>query len=199
MKLRNIFLVVWFLSGCEEDSAIKSSHNEYLPLQVGNIWKFSHTGSAQNVDYTFKKVTGIAHKNGNQYYVVASGYADPHEVTDYVTYFRITPQGYVYTWAKDATQEENRFRLNSEYGDNWSYKNGENEDVYIELSEVSVTLESSNLEHCKLYSYDVAQWADEEYETTFAKGIGFVKEYSTAWGIGSELQSAVIGGKKFDF
>jgi hypothetical protein len=46
---------------------------------------------------------------------------------------------------------------------------------------------------------NVSEWADEEYTTTLAKGIGFVQEYSNAWGLGQVLESATINGRKYDF
>jgi len=199
MKYLNVILVsLLLLSGCDEESVSYSNHNDYLPLHVGNRWKFKYTHLPENTGYLFKEVTGVITINDQQYYVVESGSANPEEVVDHVTYYRITRQGYVYIMNENDTKEENQFRLNGDHGDNWSYQNEGDDEVSIQLSEVTVQLGNTTLEHCKLYSYDVLQWADEETNTTFARGIGFVK-MSGSWGFETELTSAIIDGEEVDF
>src|SRR5688572_18815540 len=113
MKSLSIILVALFLlSGCEcgEEPVIQSSYNEYLPLKIGNTWKFRNPHSPQNGNYVFKKVGDIIYKNGYQYYVVTSDHSGTEEIIDQITYFRITPDGYVYTLDKHASKEENPFR-----------------------------------------------------------------------------------------
>jgi hypothetical protein len=200
MKYLSVFLIsLVLLSACEEEDVIKSSYNDYLPLRIGNTWKFNTINSNPNIGYRFKKVIGTIHKNGLEYYIMVSGYANPKETIDHIAYYRITPDGFVYVMNQGKVQEENLFRLNNDDGDSWSYKEPDyNDDVLIQLSEVTIHLENTSLQQCKSFYYDVFQWADEEHTTTFAKNVGFVKTLG-AWDMGSELASAIINGKKLNF
>ena len=75
----------------------------------------------------------------------------------------------------------------------------DDDEVTISLSVSTLDIGNKTLKNCKAYYYDVDNWADEEYTVTLAKGIGFVKEYSNAWGNGALLKSATINGRKIDF
>jgi hypothetical protein len=67
------------------------------------------------------------------------------------------------------------------------------------LSELSKNVGNREVERCKDYSFNVHQWADEEYTYTLAPGIGFLREFSDAWGAGQELKSARINGQLIEF
>ena len=128
-----------------------------------------------------------------------SGWYKPEEVVNDTVYYRLDDNGFVYSRRKYNQVEENKFRLNAKNGDTWMYPVENNDLAAIKLFVVDVELRTKDLQNCKAYFYDVAQWADEEYTITLAKGLGFVKEYSNAWGMGQVLESVTINGQKFNF
>ena len=188
------------LFGCEEDSSLETGSDNFLPLEVGNIWIFKSL--QDNSDYkTFKRVTSNVTLNDLVYAEVVSGRTYPDDIGDSsydTTYYRVENDGYVYFKRKKSVAEENRFRLNGMNGDTWTYPIENNETLAITLSVVNVELGNKSLRNCKSYYYDVSQWIDEEHTTILAKGIGFVKEYA-AWGTGQVLESATINGREYDF
>ena len=45
------------------------------------------------------------------------------------------------------------------------------------LSEASKHIGKHEVANCKDYSFNIEQWADEEYTYTLAPGIGFLREF----------------------
>jgi hypothetical protein len=202
MKIPSLlFCFSILLWGCDDDSSFEAGSKNYLPLEVGNIWIFR---SLNDNDYkNFKRVTGHVTLDDLVYAEIVSGRFDADVNTDDstydTTYYRVDDDGRVYFRRKNSAAEENRFSLHAVDGDTWTYTIENNYTVTISLSVVSLKLKNKNLRDCKAYSYDISQWVDEEHTTTLAKGIGFVQEYSNAWGWGQVLESATINGRKFNF
>jgi hypothetical protein len=185
------------LMGCDDDSSFETGSNNYLPLQVGNVWIFR--SMQDDNDYRhYKRVTAKVTLDDVVYAQVVSGSYANGAIYD-TAYYRVEDNGHVYFRRKNSVSEENRFRLYGRDGDTWTYTIENDDTVAITLSAISLNLNNKNLRDCKAYYYDVSKWADEEYTTTLAKGIGFVQEYSNAWGWGQVLESATINGRKFDF
>jgi hypothetical protein len=200
MKKVFLFGLCSFLLACDGNELISPAENSYLPLQVGNSWKFVAIGPTQTDRYSFKRVTAETTLEGTAYYEVVSGYANPQEaeVVQDTLYYRIDNKGFVYIRGKQDDLEKNLFRLNGLDGDSWTFEI-EGYTVSMDLAIVSLDIDEKELKKCKAFFYDVDVMADEEYTTTFAKGIGFVKIYSNAWANGSILKTAVIDGHTFEF
>ena len=195
--IRLLFCCTFLLAGCEEDSTFEISSNSYLPLEVGNTWIFR---SMQNINdpKTFKKVIAEVTLENRVYAQVISG-RYPDDIIYDTTYYRVEDNGFVYSRQKNSADEENRFRLDASDGDAWTYPTAGNYTASITISFIDLELKTKNLRNCKAYYFDIPQWIDEEYTTTLAKNIGFVREYSNAWGLGRVLESATINGRKFKF
>ncbi len=202
--MKSIFLFlccIIFLIGCDEDSYINTELKTYLPLQIGNTWTFESTNKNTNDPLYFKRVAAQVNLNNHSYYQIISGSSRPVEVIYDTTYYRIGDEGFVYSMRMNDNKEENVFRLNGQDGDGdtWSYSAENNDEGAISISLLTVDLANKKLRNCKAYYYDIYQWADEEHTVTLAAGIGFVKEYSDAWGNGMILKSATINGHEINF
>lgn len=197
MKAFNLlFCCTFLLIGCDEDSPIDTRSNSYLPLEVGNTWRFNSNMSDRD---HFKRVIAEVNLNNHVYAQVVSGWYNPGEFINDTIYYRVDDRGFVYSRRKNSSNEENNFRLNAQDGDTWTYSAENDFIVAITLSVVNLHIGKKNLGNCKAYFYNAERWADEEHTITLAKGVGFVKEYSNAWGIGHTLKSATINGRQFNF
>jgi hypothetical protein len=202
MKFNTLLLsCTILLMACDDDSSFETGSDNYLPLEVGNIWIFKSL--QDNSDYKdFKRVTAEITFDNLVYAEVVSGRFYPDSNLDDSTYdtsyYRVDNNGHVYCRRKNSVAEENIFRLNAVDGDTWTYPTENRETVVITVSLVDLELSNKNLRNCKAYYYDVNQWIDEENTTMLAQGIGFVKEYAD-WGTGHVLESATINGREFNF
>lgn len=197
-----IFAVVLIMTACEcdEDPQPELS-NDYLPLTIGNYWNFKSVGYAGERLTEHREVKDYVTLNGKEYYLVVSTPLSDVASDQYrdTSYYRIDNAGFVYVYRKSIGLEENRYRLNAKDGDTWTYDFIDNYIATMRLSELSKKIGDAEVEHSKDYSFDVEQWADEEYTYTLAPGIGFLKEFSDAWGGGQELKSARINGRYIEF
>jgi hypothetical protein len=187
------------LIACEEDDRIDAGSNSYLPLEVGNLWIFRSMQPDVNNNKNFRKVIAEANLDNRIYAQVISGWYDPEEVVNDTVYYRVDDNGFVYSRRKFPNTEVNIFRLNEQDGAAWTSPYLDSSTLSVNLSVVNLEIRRKTLRNCKAYFYDVNRWADEEYTVTLAKGVGFVKEYSNAWGLGDILESATINGRKFNF
>ncbi|HEY8937508.1 MAG TPA: hypothetical protein VIM65_19920 [Cyclobacteriaceae bacterium] len=178
---------------------LSSLSDSYLPLQVGNYWNFVPTGIS-NSEYTLhKEITGKATLQGHEYYMLVSTSSGNDYSYKDTLYLRIDNSGYVYSRTSNSAFEVNAFRLKGSDGDSWTYAINDRDKAIITLDDVDVEINSTMLKDCKAYHFNVDNWVDEEYTRTLAKGIGFVKEYSDAWGFGEILTSARIDGNEINF
>ena len=195
-RLMIIIGCVVLLSGCM-DGTVSPTSTSYLPLSVGNSWKLVPMNDPASGTYTFWRVTNTVEFEGETWYEMVRGYANPVEVIGDTSYYRVDANGYVYVRREGVEFVENDFRLNGEHGDTWTY-DFQNTEISIALSEVLLKIGDRQL-NCKAYYRDIAAWADEENTTTLARGIGIAKTYSDAWGNGSILKEAIIDGNKITF
>jgi hypothetical protein len=199
-------LMIAVLAGCEYNNLTYKEKEpvveNYLPLKIGNYWNFQTTSHSQGQSSTqiHREVASIVTINNHEYYLLVTSSTNNSYTYQDSSYYRIDSNGFVYIYRKSNPNfEDNRFRLNGDDHDTWSYPVEGSEQAHITLTVESVTLDNIELNKCKSYFYDVTQWADEEYTIILAPGIGFVKEYSNAWGLGQILKSARIDGQVFNF
>lgn len=203
--MRNVVIVmVAVLTGCQYHDIIyeKPANESYLPLEVGNYWNFETISSSQvqEPNQIHREVTSIVTINNHDYYLLVNTSTNSAYTYKDSSYYRVDNNGYVFIYRKSSPRfEDNRFRLNGNNHDTWSYPVESGDEAHVTLTMESVTLGNVTLANCKSHFFDVVRWADEENTITLAPGVGFVKEYSNAWGIGQELKSAKIGDRVFNF
>jgi hypothetical protein len=175
----------------------KKTPSDYLPLRVGDYWDFKGVNTNLNTIVQHWEVSGTAHLNGHEYYLIAKFDAVNHTLIDSM-YLR-EANGDVYTYRRSMGFEELRYKLNANDGDTWTYPlvNGEVMNVTLHVGALEVA--SKTVLDCRNYYFDVEQWADEEHTSTLAPNIGFIREYSDAWGSGIVLSKASIGGNVIQF
>lgn len=196
------YSVIVFFGACDcSDEPQPELTNDYLPLTVGNYWEFKAVGHSSDMLIEHREVEDYVTLNGRQYYLVVSTRLSDVWSEHYkdTAYYRVDEDGFVFVYKKSTGIEENRYRLNANDGETWSYDFVDDYIANMRLSELSRNVGNVEVEHCKDYSFDVQQWADEEYTYTLAPGIGFLREFSDAWGAGQELTSARINGKLIEF
>ncbi|HEV8513428.1 MAG TPA: hypothetical protein VGQ59_09125 [Cyclobacteriaceae bacterium] len=205
MKNVVIVLMICILIGCEHsdirhEKPTDESEN-YLPLKVGNYWNLEITDNSLGyADKIHREVAATATINNHEYYLLITSSAYDNYTYKDSSYYRIDPSGFVYIYQKaHPNYEDNLFRLNGNDQDSWSYTIERNNEVQIKLTVESVTLGNTEITKCKSYFYNAIQWEDEEYTTTLAPGIGFVKDCGFFSGVCQELKSARINGHVYNF
>lgn len=203
--MKNILIlglsVVMAACVCNEDPQPEVSSTDYLPLAIGNYWEFKGIGFVGNDLVEHREVVDRVTLNNIEYYLLVSTHLSPvwSGANKDSAYYRIDNDGFVYVYRKSINLEENRYRLNGKDGDTWSYDFVNQSVADMTLKEVAKKVGKVEVANCKDYSFDVQKWADEEYTYTLAPGVGFLKEFSDAWGGGQELKSARINGRKFEY
>ncbi|HMG89411.1 MAG TPA: hypothetical protein VK589_05110 [Chryseolinea sp.] len=197
-----MFGVFVMMAGCEcNDEPRPETSNDYLPLTIGNYWNFKATGLSDSDLVEHREVVDYVTVNNMEYYLLVSTHLTPDWSGSYKdsAYYRIDNNGFVYVYRKSIELEENRYRLNGKDGDTWSYDFVDQYIADMTLREASKQIGKIEVANCKDYSFNIEQWADEEYTYTLAPGVGFLKEFSDAWGGGQELKSARINGQEIEF
>ena len=195
-----IALLAFAFNACDDDDSNGGATSSYLPLKIGNYWEFVNTPEYPPATYTQRtEVTRVVSFNNNEYFELVNIYKAGDNTSRDTTYYRITSQGYVYTWRKSSTVEENPMRLYADDSDSWKYETSYDAEDTITVDEIDdLAVRQTKLDDCKSFNYDIEQMADEEHSTVLAPGIGFVKRIS-GWGISSELVKASINGKVYTF
>lgn len=166
----------------------------YLPLEEGNYWDFKDINAKRSGVVLHREVRGLTRVNGREYYLVTSGSASTGSYID-SAYYRTEANGDVYLYRKGTTEEVLKFKLFAREGDTWTYPASDNDEVMnVSVHIGPVDAGSTTVDNCKNYYYNVNEWADEEHTITLAQGVGFIREYSDAWGTGMYLSKASIGG-----
>jgi hypothetical protein len=201
MKNWLLFGVLVMMAACECNDDPRPETSDYLPLTLGNYWDFKATGLSGDDLVEHREVVDYVTLNNMEYYLLVSTHLSPVWSGSYKdsTYYRIDDNGFVYVYRKGFEFEENRYRLDGKDGDSWSYDYVDQYVADMTLAEVSKKIGNFDVEHCKDFSFNVEQWADEEYTYTLAPGVGFLREFSDAWGGGQELKSARINGHEIEF
>ena len=192
-----------FLCACSSDDdsnvAPEKLWLSYLPLQVGNYWEFTSINTPKDGVVVHREVKGTAQLNGYEYYLIISNSVDS-------TYYRVEQNGDVYTYRRGMDNEQLSYKLFAHDGDSWSYTledgvggSGRDDVMHVSVNIGSVATERKTVDDCKHYYFDVEQWVDEEHTNTLAPGVGFIREYSDAWGMGMILSKASIGGNVIEY
>ncbi len=205
MRYAILMLALALLAGCtynDINSFEKNPTNQsYLPLKIGNYWNFqSIRQSPDNEIKIHREVVSLVTIDKHEYYLLINSSTNGSNTYQDSSYYRIDRNGFVYVYRKSRPNfESNPFRLNGNDHDTWSYPMEGNDEAQMLLIVEPITVGNINLSPCKSYFYNVVRMADEEYTITLAPGIGFVKEYSNAWGFGQILTSAKINGQVYKF
>lgn len=180
----------------DDDDFLKPA-SDYLPLEVGNYWEFKALGADAEEIVEHREVTGMANVNGRDYYAVVSQFHQTDEKD--TVFYRIDDGLNVYTYRTGMENEQLKYKLLAEDGETWSYPMTVDDTMDVTVHIETVETPVRRIKHCKSYYFDARRWADEEHTTTLAAGVGFLKEYSNAWGMGKILSKASIGGNVIGF
>jgi hypothetical protein len=199
-----IFPILLFLAACDNcgcDDLTPEMETSYLPLAIGNYWEFRSTNKSVDGLVEHREVEDYVTLNDKQYYLVVTTHLSPVWSGAYkdTTYYRVADDGFVFVLRKNLGIEEKRYKLDGIDGDTWSYPFVDNYVADMKLSEKVKTIGTREVRNCKDYFFDVPQWADEEYTYTLGPGVGFLKEFSDAWGGGQELKRARINGRVIEY
>jgi hypothetical protein len=176
----------------------KEMSSEYLPLEEGNFWDFKAVKGSTNEVVQHREVKGTALINGREYYLIISSAQAGQPWLD-SAYYRVESNGNVYVYRRSAASEELKYKLFAGDGDTWSFEVNNDDQMDVTVHVGAVTTGATTIDDCKAYYFDVKEWADEENTVTLAPGVGFVREYSDAWGMGIILTKASIGGNVVEY
>lgn len=204
MRKLVFILITCVLASCHYHDTLNPylppAESDYLPLEIGNSWDFTpiQPFESNNDGVIHREVIGITAINNRQYYLLRTS----RSYNAYIdtAYYRIDENGFVFIYRKSRPNfEDKRLWLNAINGNTWTYPVDNNSTAKVTTIEGSLVIGSTSIANCKSFSYNVPNWADEENTITLAPGIGFVKEYSDAWGMGQVLKSAKIHGHVYHF
>jgi hypothetical protein len=181
----------------DPEGGSKNAPSAYLPLRVGDYWDFKAVNNNLSTIVQHWEVSGTAQLNGHEYYLITKFDAGNHTPIDSM-YLR-EANGDVYTYRRSMGFEELKYKLNANDGDTWTYPYMDGDVMNVTLHVGSLKLASKTILDCRNYYFDVERWADEEHTSTLAPNIGFIREYSDAWGSGIVLSKASIGGNVIEF
>lgn len=182
----------------QSDGKRERQSASYLPLEVGNYWDFKSTDSDAGNIVQRREVKGVEKFNDHEYYLVTSSYSDSQGAVD-SAYYRIGADGDVYVYRRTADREELRFKLLASDGEAWTYPVFDNDVMKVTTKVGPLQMRKGTLENCKHYYYNIENWADEEHTITLGPGVGFIREFSNAWGHGVILVKASIGGSVTEY
>jgi hypothetical protein len=203
MKKTILFVVVALLAfSChEDDDTVQIVGDDYFPLQVGNYWEYE---PASNMDLSTKDaksiITGTKVIDGHEYAVMVRTFGYAH--ADYVdtVYYRTTSDGFVYSRTNRDDEESNVYRLAASKGDSWIV----DEDYFSFEGRMAVTevapiiLNTTTIDDCKTFYFNVETMADEEHYVIIGPGYGIIQSGS-AWGFDRILKKAFIDGQEYNF
>src|SRR6185369_5376389 len=126
--MRNVTILIMMacLAGCEYHNITyeKPATESYLPLRVGNYWDFEtiSLSPGQIPNQIHREVASVVTINNHQYYLLISTSTNNDYTYIDSSYYRVNNDGYVYIYRKSSPGfEDNRFRLNGNDHDTWSY------------------------------------------------------------------------------
>lgn len=158
-----------------------------FPLEIGNYWRFR---------YSIKEIVGDTTIDGKFYYIMTTqpllinseliNYYSPVDTNFYrndgtITYIKYdlnTPERKLF----DFSLNENESFTNEIIGIGINY----HEKVTLTDDSTQVNINGEKVMG-KLFSYDTEGWVDEEYARAVNPEIGFLYEFSWAWGLGDTL------------
>lgn len=189
------------VTSCDDDdgSAPVPTSGDLFPLAVGNTWEYRYRTphGLDDFDGVKKEITAEVQLEGRTYYqMITTWKSMPKPYLD-TLYYRMDNNGFVYQRRK-AGEEGNPFRINASDKSAWRYSASSTEEDMHVINQEPITIRNTPISNARLFTFDVAIMADEEWYTTLAPGIGIVT-MSTAWVPPMDLQSAVINGKSYDF
>lgn len=202
MKRNAAMILLTLLTiGCDYgDSEFRVAENNFFPLQVGNYWELRPFAQNPTNDQVVTKmtITGTETFAGVEYYCMVTTSESPIGVYIDSAYYRMDGNGFVFR-RTETGDVSNPYRLGADDGASWRLSSSSTEDdMTVTFYSTPVEIGSLQLENCRLFSYDVENWADEESYTTLAPGIGIVTMHS-AWGFRKDLKKAMVNGVEYNF
>lgn len=194
-----ILLSFIVIAGCD-DRDFNLAKNNYFPLQVGNYWELRPPAQDPQNDQVVVKmeITGTQSFSGVEYYLMVRKTEASNGVSVDTAYYRTDNNGFVFQYWKTG-EITNPYRLGAKDGDRWQLSDASTEDdMRVTYYSTPVEINSTEVEDCRLFSFDKENWADEEHYTTLAPGIGIVTTHS-AWGFRKDLKKAIVNGIEYNF
>lgn len=189
-NLQQIFFILLLplFCACEQDETSIWKGEDYLPLEVGNYWEYKTTStSINNTERYTTEATVIL--NNKTYWPIRSNFPNSP-----VSYRRKGTDGKIFY--KDTDGDEYvKFNLNLNEGEEWQYKQGNNEALWtarLVSKSTSIKLKEYTFENCYHFYYDIPEYADEEHQIILAPGIGIVRFGSSSVG-NIDLVTAKVG------
>lgn len=191
-KILFVFLLPLFVA-CETEDSYMWSTIDYFPLEAGNYWEYKNT--SPNIDYTERNTIGATVVLNNKIYwpIKSSSQNSP------VSYRRKSADGKVFYKDKDG-DEYLKFDLNRNEGEEWQYKQGQNQTLWtakLVSKSKTVKINEHTFKNCYHFSYDIPEVADEEHQIILAPGAGIVRISSSSTG-NLDLIASKVGKYTFE-
>jgi hypothetical protein len=196
-----LLLSVVLIVGCDySDDEFVLGENNFFPLQIGNYWELHAYGQNPVDNYPVLKmeITATESFSGVEYYLMVTKSEGVNG--DYIdsVYYRTDQNGFVHQRLKTG-EIRNPYRLGASNGVRWRSSGESTEkDMKVTYYTDPIEIGSTQLSNCRLFTFDMKEWIDEEHYTTLAPDIGVVTMHS-AWGFRKDLKKAIINGIEYNF
>ncbi|HEU5290557.1 MAG TPA: hypothetical protein VFU05_07955 [Cyclobacteriaceae bacterium] len=195
-----ILLLATAIAGCDDSNEFNIAENNFFPLQVGNYWElYPPDQNPLNEQVVVKmEITDTQLFSGIEYFLMVTRTETPNGVYADSTYYRVDENGFVFKRLKTG-EISNPYRLGAGDGSRWSSSVPPGEkDMQVDYYTTPVEINTTHINGCRLFSFNVDGIIDEEHWTTLAPNIGIVTMHS-AWGFRRDLKKAIINGVEYNF
>jgi hypothetical protein len=178
-SLSQFVIVLIFVSSCEKNDDKITLTNNYLPLEIGNNWKF---------DFSEKKeIVGSKVIGDKTFYLI--------QYENDTVYYR-TENDKVYV-IEYEDNESVKFNLSAKVNDTCNY----NSYLVKLISKTdTVLVNDTKFVNCLHFYYDIPGVVDDEHSIWLAPGIGFVQEQcGECLHQIKKLDKVKIGGHEVDY
>ena len=192
--LHRYLLFIFFIAlACTEEVRFDPNGDRYLPLQVGNYWRFEAPNALGfDAEYTIIDEVEIYGKSYFQFHIKsATGTVDEYEG---LSYYRIDSRDVVH-FLRDSVNSIETVYLNLGAPDGYQYKSS---DYTATVRTESFDLNGHVLDECKSFYYDIPTTYDDEHSVTLAAGIGYIFIHAS-FGRTAQLVEARINGVEHTF
>ncbi len=161
--------------------------NSFFPLQEGNTWTYYyvlHPPSGPDTSFVTRTLVEAVERDGNRYFEYDGWY------------IRSDGEGRIYAYHEEGQQGRVAllFDFTVPVGESYVYRLSDGLLYQVTVSEEVVETEIGTFDKARILSFDIPEFADEEFRFGFIEGIGPITR-RVSWEAPQFIFEAVINGE----